>query len=181
MIRIPALAGLVLVLAPPLAPADDFHVTSPDLQSGGTISREFVYARSGCTGANRSPALEWSGSPEGTQSFAITVHDPDAPRVGGWWHWVVHDIPADVQSLPTGASGHDMPAGAVQTKTSFGARGYGGPCPPPGDRPHRYVFTVYALGTRTLDVPAGADPAAVADVIAHHAIGSAAITARYGR
>ena len=181
MTRFPALAGLALLLAAATAVAGEFRVTSPDLDPGGTIAREFVYARSGCTGANRSPALQWSHSPQDTQSFAITVHDPGAPRAGGWWHWIVHGIPARVRSLPTGASGHDMPAGAVETKTSFSERGYGGPCPPPGDPPHHYVFTVYALGTHALDVPADADPADVADVIARHAIDSATLTARYGR
>ena len=86
---------------------------------------------------------------EGTRSLALLVHDPDAPTGGaGWWHWLVLNIPASATGLAKDAGksdGSNLPPGAVQINTDFGAPGWGGPCPPVGDKPHRYVFTLYAL------------------------------------
>src|SRR3954465_14424129 len=115
----------------------------------------------GAGGQNVSPQLSWSGAPAGTKSFALTLYDPDAPTGSGWWHWVVYDIPATATELPQGAGSGKapLPAGTVQGKTDFGAAGYGGAGPPPGDKPHRYVFTVYALKVDKLDLPADASPA----------------------
>ena len=109
-----------------------------------------------------SPALAWKNPPAGTKGYAVTVYDPDAPTGSGWWHWVVYNIPATVTSLPVGAGdrgGAKLPAGALQGRTDFGTAGWGGPCPPKGDKPHRYVFTVHALKTDKLDVPADATAA----------------------
>src|SRR6266571_4858543 len=107
---------------------------------GATIAEAQVFKGFGCEGKNVSPSLAWRNAPAGTKSFAITVYDPDAPTGSGWWHWIVFDIPADVTSLPAGvgnpASGQ-TPKGAVQSKNDFGKPGYGGPCPPQGDKPHR--------------------------------------------
>lgn len=116
----------------------------------------------GCAGGNQSPHLAWSGAPEGTESFALTCYDPDAPTGSGFWHWVVVNLPADVTNLPTGAgsTGGVMPAGALQTRTDFGAPGYGGPCPPEGDHPHRYIFTVHAVD-KTLAVESDTSAAVV--------------------
>ncbi len=101
-------------------------------------------------GQDRSPPLQWSGSPEGTASFAVICHDPDAPGVD-WSHWVLFNLPADARSLPEGVPpGPAGPAGSVQGINDFGRPGYGGPLPPPG-RPHRYFFRVYALD-RVLDL-----------------------------
>ena len=114
----------------------------------------------GCSGKNISPPLGWSGAPSATQSFALTVFDPDArARAGGTGS--IYDIPASVTELPQGAGdpGGKMPAGAVQVRTDFGTAGYGGPCPPAGNKPHRYIFTVYALKAARLDVPAGTSAA----------------------
>ena len=100
------------------------------------LPKSAAYAQ--CSGANVSPELHWSAPPAGTKSFALTVWDPDAPVTGGWWHWVLMNIPASTRTIAAGAS-----AGEAGT-TSFNARGYGGPCPPPG-KPHHYRFTLYAL------------------------------------
>ena len=141
-----------------------------------------VFNGFGCSGKNVSPPLQWSGAPVGTKSFALTVYDPDAPTGSGWWHWIVYNVPASVTELPLGAGdGGRLPAGAVQARTDFGTAGYGGPCPPPGDRPHHYVFTVYALKTEKLDVPANASAALVAFSINANKLASASITASYGR
>jgi Raf kinase inhibitor-like YbhB/YbcL family protein len=176
-----ALAFLSLT-APALA-AGRFTLTSSDVKPGGQLGEEQVYAGFGCSGANVSPQLSWQNPPEGTKSYVVTVYDPDAPTGSGWWHWVVYDVPADVKELPTGAgSGKaELPAGAVQARTDFGAVGFGGACPPPGDKPHRYVFTVFALKVEKLDVPADASPAMIGFMTRANALGSATFTARYGR
>jgi Raf kinase inhibitor-like YbhB/YbcL family protein len=138
----------------------------------------------GCTGANQSPALSWSGAPAGTKSFALTVYDPDAPTGSGWWHWVVYNIPANVTSLPRDAgdaSKNLLPAGSAQGNTDFGTPGYGGPCPPTGDKPHHYIFTIYALNTDKLDIPANATAAYVGFNIHAHVLGKSTLTALYGR
>ncbi len=163
------------------AHAAGLRLSSPDFEAGGRLDERHAYDAYGCTGDNRSPALAWSGAPEGTRSFALTLHDPDAPRSGGWWHWLVHGIPTAVQGLPRGASPDRLPAGAVETPTSFGAARYGGPCPPPGDAPHRYRFTLYALDAERLEVPADASPDVVAEALERHALATTRLTARYGR
>ncbi len=166
------------------AAADDgFKLQSAMVAPNATLANEQVFNGFGCSGKNISPPLRWNGAPPATKSFALTVYDPDAPTGSGWWHWVVYDIPASVTELPQGAgdSGGQLPAGAIQGRTDFGAPGYGGPCPPAGDKPHRYVFTVYALKTEKLDVPAGSSAAMVGFMINANKLASASITARYGR
>ncbi|MGZ8490697.1 MAG: YbhB/YbcL family Raf kinase inhibitor-like protein [Gemmatirosa sp.] len=161
-----------------------FTLASADLPPNATIGNRFVFNGFGCSGGNVSPALAWRNAPAGTRSFAVTVYDPDAPTGSGWWHWVVYDIPASVTSLPAGAGSTaptGMPTGAVQGGTDFGAKGYGGPCPPPGDRPHRYIFTVHALRVEKLEVPENATAALVGFNLNANRLGSATFTARYGR
>src|SRR6266567_2775664 len=140
MKRPAVLAALGLsLLGAAAANAQSMSLTSTDLKEGATIANEQVFKGFGCTGGNVSPALRWSGAPAGTKSFAVTMYDPDAPTGSGWWHWVVYNIPAAVTSLPAGAGDPGknlLAAGATQGNTDFGAAGYGGPCPPPGDKPH---------------------------------------------
>ena len=163
--------------------AQEFKVTSSDVHQGQHIAATFVFNGMGCTGNNLSPELQWSGPPAGTKSFAVTVYDPDAPTGSGWWHWVIFNIPASVMKLDRGAgsaNGH-LPAGSVQGNTDFGAPGYGGPCPPPGDKPHHYIFTVYALNTDKIDVPASATAAYVGFNLHAHTIKTTKLTALYSR
>lgn len=141
------------------------QLISNDFSDGDYLAFEHVLATEfgfGCDGGNRSPHLAWSGAPEGTKSFALSCYDPDAPTGSGFWHWVVVNIPADVNELAAGAGsdGGTMPAGALQTRTDFGKPGYGGPCPPEGDHPHRYIFTVHAVGG-TLPVDADTSAAVI--------------------
>jgi Raf kinase inhibitor-like YbhB/YbcL family protein len=162
-------------------PADQFELTSTDIKPGSTIGDTFVFNGFGCTGQNVSPPLAWSGAPAGAKGYVLTVYDPDAPTGSGWWHWVVYDIPATTTSLAKGAGKPGKePAGAKQARNDFGAPGYGGPCPPKGDKPHRYIFTLYAVNTDKLQVPANPTPALVGFVTHFATIGKASFTAHYG-
>jgi hypothetical protein len=162
--------------------AGDFRLESAAVASNGVFASAQVLNGYGCNGGNVSPPLRWSGAPSGTKSFVITMFDPDAPG-SGWWHWAVYDIPAAVTALSPGAGSPqgDMPHGALQARTDFGLAAYGGPCPPPRDKPHHYVLTLYALGSENLGLPAGA-PAHEVDAAAKtHSLGSASFIALYGR
>jgi Raf kinase inhibitor-like YbhB/YbcL family protein len=166
------------------AQAAGFTLSSPTIKPGSMLSEAQVFNGFGCSGKNISPALSWKDAPAGTKSFAVTLYDPDAPSGSGWWHWVVFNIPATTMQLPEGAGsadGKNMPAGSVQGRTDFGASAFGGACPPAGDKPHRYVFTVYALKTDKLDVPADATAALIGSTVQANKLGEAKLTARYGR
>jgi Raf kinase inhibitor-like YbhB/YbcL family protein len=177
-------AGLALSLGLS-STANALSLSSSDVKNHGTIGMEYVLNTFTCTGHNISPALAWKGAPAGTKSFAVTVYDPDAPTGSGWWHWVVFNIPPSVTSLPKNAGdlkANLMPAGAVQSRTDFGAPGYGGPCPPKGDKPHHYIFTVFALDIDHLDgVNAEASPAFVGYNLHFHTLAKARLVATYGR
>jgi Raf kinase inhibitor-like YbhB/YbcL family protein len=173
-----------LVAALLAAQAAGFTLTSPDLPAGKPLPTAQVFNSFGCTGQNISPALSWSGAPAGTKSFAITVYDPDAPTGSGWWHWVVFNIPASVTSLSAGAgdgTSPKLPAGAVQSQTDFGAVGFGGACPPQGDKPHRYIFTVHALKVDSLPLDAKAPGAMVGYYLTMNRLGQASFTRTFGR
>ena len=167
------------------AAGGSFTLTSADFAAGGTLSDAQAFDGMGCTGQNVSPQLRWSGAPAGAKSFALLLHDPDAPTGGsGWWHWIAYDIPAGTAELRNGAGkadGSAMPAGARSVPNDYGTPGYGGPCPPEGDKPHRYVFTIYALKVDKLDVPKGAHAPVAGFVINANAIGKASVTGLYGR
>jgi Raf kinase inhibitor-like YbhB/YbcL family protein len=164
--------------------ADPFTLQSAEIKPGSTIAEAQVFKGFGCDGGNVSPSLSWKNAPPGTKSFAVTVYDPDAPTGSGWWHWVLFNIPIDVMSLPRGignpASGQ-TPKGAIQSKTDFGKPGYGGPCPPTGDKPHRYIFTVYALKVDKIDADENASGALVGYMLNANKLGAATFTAMYGR
>ncbi len=179
------LATLALAAAAVAAdtPAAKFTLTSPDLAPGGRLADAQVFNGFGCQGGNVSPALAWSNAPRGTQSFALLVHDPDAPTGSGWWHWLVYNIPANVTSLAAGAGDAKkplLPAGAVQGRTDFGTTGYGGPCPPPG-KPHHYFFRLYALKVARLDLPQDATAAFIGFNVHAQSLGSAELVGLYGR
>jgi Raf kinase inhibitor-like YbhB/YbcL family protein len=176
--------AVAALCATTLAHAAGFTLSSPTIKSGATLTEEQVFQGFGCTGKNVSPALKWSGAPAGTKSYALTVYDPDAPTGSGWWHWVVVNLPAAVTELPAGAGaadGKSLPAGAMQVRTDFGAPGFGGACPPKGDKPHRYIFTVYALKTDRIDVPPDGTAALAGFMINANKIGAASFMAKYGR
>jgi Raf kinase inhibitor-like YbhB/YbcL family protein len=145
------LVAAALVSVPGLARASDkeasvmtIKLTSPAFKEGEAIPSKFT-----CDGTNVSPALGWTGVPEGTKSLALICDDPDAP-MGTWVHWVLYNVPPDSTSLPEGVPGEEKAkSGMTQGKNDFGKIGYGGPCPPPG-KPHRYFFKIYALDTKII-------------------------------
>jgi Raf kinase inhibitor-like YbhB/YbcL family protein len=126
-----------------------FDLTSADLHNNRPFPQSEVANIFGCSGGNQAPRLRWSGAPAGTRSFAVTMFDPDAPTGSGFWHWLTWDIPAGVTSLDSA-----LPAGAVSGTNDAGLTGFLGPCPPPGDRTHRYQLTVFALDVPSLGLPA---------------------------
>ena len=163
---------------------DQFWISSPAFQPNGTIQAEEDFDGWGCTGKNVSPELQWGGAPADTKSFALTVYDPDAPTGSGFWHWQIFNIPATVTKLPAGAGDPKRglaPAGSVHGRNDYGAIGYGGPCPPAGDKPHRYIFTVFALKTAKLDLDASASAAVIGFNLNANVLAKVTVTAYYGR
>ena len=178
-------------------PGGKFTLSSPDLAKG-TFGNKFILNGFGCKGENVSPALEWKNVPAGTQSLALQIHDPDAPTGSGFWHWAVYNMAADTKGLAQGAGNAPatLPAGAFGGSTDFndtgatGANGnYGGPCPPAGDKPHRYVFTLYALGVDDVQKAGGVPKTGTAALysfvlnkgVGKGLLGKATFTARFGR
>jgi len=150
-------------------------LTSDAFAAGEMIPKKFT-----CDGPDFSPKLTWSGAPERTQSFALIMDDPDAP-VGTWVHWVLYDLPASALELPEGVpKDEQLSSGARQGRNDFGKIGYGGPCPP-GSKPHRYFFKLYALDSR-LGLKAGATKADVVRAMkSHHILAQAELVGKYGR
>ncbi|MHA1114312.1 MAG: YbhB/YbcL family Raf kinase inhibitor-like protein [Alphaproteobacteria bacterium] len=164
----------------------DFILTSANFKEGETLASDLILSEEfgfGCAGGNNSPQLSWSGAPADTQSFALTMFDPDAPTGSGFWHWLMVNIPKDATELALGAGnpGGALPANALQTRTDFGAPGYGGPCPPEGHGPHRYVFTLFAVGAEALPVEADTMPAVVGFNLNFATLAKATLTGMFGR
>ena len=158
-----------------------FELTSDDVTAGGTLAEAQVFNGFGLTGGNLSPHLRWSGAPEATAGYVVSVFDPDAPTGSGFWHWVVVNLPADVTELPAGAgSGDDaLPgAGAFHVRSDYGAPAYGGPAPLAAPKSHRYIFTVHALD-EPLDVTPDVSPAVVGFNLFFHTLARAQFTAEY--
>jgi len=158
--------------------AQGFTLTSEDIS--GQLSNEQVFNGFGCSGKNISPELSWKEAPKGTKSFALTAYDPDAPTGSGWWHWVVFNIPKDKTTLEKGF-GNSEQKGIVQSVTSFGSTGFGGACPPVGDKAHRYIFTIHALDVEKLDLDKNANPALVGFILNSHTIAKSSVMGYYGR
>ena len=162
-------------------------LTSTSFNDGDYLANDHILSAVygfGCEGGNLSPQFSWSGAPDGTQSYALTCFDPDAPTGSGFWHWVVVNIPASTTSLALGAgdpSAGTLPAGALQTRTDFGAPGYGGPCPPEGDHPHRYLFTLHAVGAPQLDVTADTSAAVIGFMLHFNTLEKTALMGLYKR
>ncbi len=161
-----------------------FAVTSTSLNDGDTITVKHVYNGFGCSGKNISPQISWKNAPLETKSFAVTVYDPDAPTGSGWWHWLVLNIPVKYNELPQNFGEKNqftLQDQITQVRNDFGIYNFGGPCPPIKDKPHRYVFTVYALRAERLDLQQGATAALAGFMINQSVLAKASFTAYYGR
>lgn len=155
----------------------DFTVTSTDFADLEPFAPAQYSGKLGVPGgADESPQLSWSGAPADTKSYAVTVFDPDAPTVSGFWHWAVFNIPADVTSLPAGAAAAGLPQGAVELRNDAGFRGFVGAAPPAGHGPHRYFVVVHAVDTESLDVSPDASPASLGFVLFTHTLARGRIT-----
>lgn len=191
------LGAFAIVASIGFAVSQEFTLSSPDLASG-KFDNKFILKGFGCNGGNVSPTLEWSNVPTGTKSLSLQVHDPDAPTGAGFWHWAVYNIPPTVTGLPQGAGNapDNLPAPAFGGHTDFqdtGATGvngnYGGPCPPEGDSPHRYVFTLFALAVDDVQATGGIPRTGTASLysfvlnkgVGPALLGKASFTATYGR
>jgi Raf kinase inhibitor-like YbhB/YbcL family protein len=160
--------------------AQALELTSPQFTDGASMALAQVNSR--CGGGNESPALNWSGAPAETRSYALTLFDSDANHGHGFWHWLVVDVPAAVAGLPVGAgSGDGLPTGAQQAKNDFGDRAYDGPCPPPGSGAHHYEFTLYALGSPSTPQDPQTNDAALAAYLKSHALATALLVGLYKR
>jgi hypothetical protein len=120
------------------------RLSSPAFAAGGEIPALFT-----CEGRDLSPALEWTGVPDGAKSLVLIVDDPDAPDPKApkttWVHWVLYNLPPPTQGLVQGVGARDLPAGTREGTNDWKRTGYGGPCPPIGR--HRYFHKLYALDT----------------------------------
>ena len=158
-----------------------FTVTSTTVADGAPWPAAQHSGISGVPGGKDiSPQLSWSGAPEGTRSYAVTVYDPDAPTGSGFWHWAVADIPSSVTGLPEGAgdeAGSGLPQGAFQLPNDAGAARFIGAAPPAGHGTHRYFVVVHALDVESIGVPAGATPAVLGFTMASHILGRAVLLA----
>ena len=157
--------------------APSFRVSSESFQDGQTLPAAQRGASTGAGAKDQSPQLSWSGAPAGTKGYAVTMFDPDAPGRGGFWHWAVLDVPADVTSLPAGAgAGKHLPAGAIQLRNDGGFHGYLGAAPPPGHGPHRYVITVHALDIAPCGLNEHTAPGSLEAKLSRHTLGRGTLT-----
>lgn len=158
-----------------------FTVTSTSVTDGQPLPRAQLSGLSGIPGGqDASPQLTWTGAPESTKSFAVTVYDPDAPTMSGFWHWAIANIPAANTSLPEGAgddTGSWLPQGTLQLPNDARAARFIGGAPPAGHGPHRYVITVHALDVDDIGVTADSTPASLGFAMTSHILARASITA----
>jgi len=162
-------------------------LTSNSFKDGDYLGQAHILSADygfGCGGGNTSPHLRWDGAPAGTTSFALTCFDPDAPTGSDFWHGVVVNIPPGVTELALDAGNPacgKLPAGALQVRTDFGKPGYGGPCPPAGDHPHRYLFTLHAVSMDALPVTADTAAAVVGFYLNFNTLAKVSLMGLYKR
>lgn len=182
MIRSKLILAMFIALSGSVFGQDTFTLFSNELGGEATPIQEFNGF--GCVGENKSPQLSWENAPKETKSFAVTMYDPDAPTGSGWWHWVLFDIPAEIDEIVSGAGDEQLdllPKGVVQSITDYGAIGYGGPCPPEDHGLHQYIITVYALKTEKLGINKDTNPAIVGYYLWNNTLAKASIVTYYKR
>ncbi|HEY8995477.1 MAG TPA: YbhB/YbcL family Raf kinase inhibitor-like protein [Lacunisphaera sp.] len=151
--------------------------TSFQLASPSFGNDQPIPARHTCEGEGTSPELAWSEPPKGAKGFALSMHDPDAPK-GDFTHWLLWDIPVSETSL---AEGSGLQSSGATGSNSRGDVAYFPPAPPPGDPPHRYIFELYALDVATLGLPRGSPRDEFEAALASHVLAGARLTGRFGR
>lgn len=159
-----------------------FGLFSNSFNDGDYLSNKYCLSSDfgfGCNGNNISPELHWDSIPDGTKSMSITCYDPDAPTGSGFWHWLVVNIPPTVSSIDEGVN--KLPCGAMETRTDFGKPGYGGPCPPEGSHPHRYIFSIFSLSVDSIPVESDTSAAVVGFMINANKIDQATLMGLYKR
>jgi Raf kinase inhibitor-like YbhB/YbcL family protein len=184
MIKKTICTALTALFLSTTAQAGDFELTSSEIQNDQHMSKAFEFMGFGCKGDNRSPELSWKNAPEGTKSFALTVHDPDAPTGSGWWHWQVINIPVNVTSLKSDAGNKNnqlLPNGAMQIENDYGYAGFGGACPPEKHGTHHYHFNIHALSVANINLPENASGALTGYMINANTIEKATLTPLYER
>jgi Raf kinase inhibitor-like YbhB/YbcL family protein len=162
-----------------IAEVPTFTLTSTDVADGQELSTAQVSGIFGAGGSDISPQLSWSGFPDGTKSFAITVYDPSAPTGSGFWHWAVADIPVSTTELPSGAgddSGSALPAGAFQLANDASLRRFLGAAPPAGHGKHTYYIAVHAVDVESLGIDHGSTPAFLGFNLSGHTLARAVVT-----
>ena len=183
MTKMSMITGALLAagLASGVAQAQEFSVRSASPANGQLRQAQFANAF-GCTGKNLSPQISWSGAPQGTKSYVVTMFDPDAPTGSGWWHWVLANVPANVNELSEGAgsSGGKLPAGTLEVRGDTGQTGYFGACPPAGQT-HNYIVTVHALKVEKLELPPTVTPAMLGFMVLDNSLGKATLTIKGAR
>ena len=154
-----------------------FAITSTDVHDGERLPTPQTADYVG--GGDVSPHVSWSGFPDATRSFVVTMFDPDAPTASGYWHWAVLNIPASVTALATGAgsTGGSLPTGAIALRNDAGTTDFAGAAPPEGHGKHRYFVVVHAVDVERLDVDPAASPAVLGFNLFFHTIGRARIVA----
>jgi Raf kinase inhibitor-like YbhB/YbcL family protein len=162
-----------------LPPVPEFELTSSDLVDGSAMPSHNAHSSTG--GDNVSPQLSWSGAPKGTQSYVVTMFDPDAPTPSGFWHWCAVDLPGSVSELASGAGAGDasLPGAAFHVKNDFGSAEYGGAAPPQGDQVHHYFIVVHAVDVPSLGLDASASPTVVSFHLAFHTLARARLIATF--
>jgi len=174
--------GLIFAMVSVVLAGDLSNFTLQSNELMGQLTQRQEFKGFGCSGENVSPELHWSGESNNTKSFAVTMYDPDAPTGSGWWHWIVYNIPKRTHSIKSNASALKiLPKGSVEGITDYQTKGFGGACPPQGDKAHRYILTVYALDVEKLSVPENANPALIGYMIKHHTIIQSSIVSYYKR
>ncbi|HEX7323189.1 MAG TPA: YbhB/YbcL family Raf kinase inhibitor-like protein [Mycobacterium sp.] len=157
-----------------------FQLSSTSVADGQPLASAQVSGIMGAGGRDASPQLSWSGFPEETRSFAVTVYDPDAPTLSGFWHWAVANLPATVTELPEGVGdGSLLPGEALTLVNDAGMRRYVGAAPPAGHGPHRYYIAVHAVDVEKLELSEDASPAYLGFNLFMHAIARAVIVGTY--
>jgi Raf kinase inhibitor-like YbhB/YbcL family protein len=162
---------------------ENFQIRVSGLGPNRQIPNDFALNHFGCDGKNMSPEITWSGTPTGTKSFVLAVWDSDAPKAGGFYHWMIVNIPSSAHNLPAGSGNLDKglaPAGTAQLKNDYGEPGYGGPCPP-GHQLHHYHFLLYALKAEQVPIDQRTPPATAVTVFQKEVLAKAEIVATYHR